>query len=285
MVSLVENLRANRTTRDASILISDQQHGGFKVTGARLDENRVLICLQHLIETAGAAETRRNFVADLSHELRTPLTAISGILETCEGDAEAMEHFLPVMSREVDRMTRLVSDLLALSRVENNARRLPDEEVVLQTAVAAACAPLGALALLSDMRIETDLPSDPLRFQGDSDEIVRAISNLVANGLKYGNRGGAVKVRAYVSEAGQSDGVPDIVLEVQDDGPGVELHHIPRLTERFYRVDAHRSRDSGGSGLGLAIVKHIANRHRGRLAIEGAPGAGLRVSLRLPLRM
>ncbi len=283
-VALIDDLRENRASDDSEIVISDQHHGAFNVTGARLDESRLLICLQDTNETASAVQMRSNFIADLGHELRTPLTAISGILETCEGDIEALSRFLPLMSGEVDRMTRLVSDLLALSRVEHNAHRLPDEEVVLQAAIEAASAPLSALAAQSEMRIEFDLPDNPLRFQGDGDEIVRAIGNLIANALRYGKRGGVVKVRARVSDTGQSDGVPDLLLVVQDDGPGVEPHHIPRLAERFYRVDDHRSRDTGGSGLGLAIVKHIANRHRGRMAIESAPGAGLKVTLRLPLR-
>ncbi len=281
LVTLIEKLRSNEQTDAVEITVKRQTDDSFRVTGAVLAESDVLLCLQDMNETAAAIQLRQNFVADLGHELRTPLTAISGILETCEDDQEALAHFLPTMSREVERMKRLVADLLTLSRVESNLKRTPNQNVVLQALVGAASTPLAVLAKEKGIRIELAMPDDPIHFQGDADEITRAVLNLVENGLRYGNEGGVVKVTGRIDRSPKSP--PNVLIEVRDDGPGVEIHHIPRLTERFYRVDNHRSRDSGGSGLGLAIVKHIVNHHRGRMTFDSEPDKGSRVTLVLPL--
>ena len=261
--------------------LKGESEGVFNATGSHLGDGNVLICLQDMNETVVAIQMRQNFVADLSHELKTPLTAISGILETCDGDPGAMAHFLPTMSGEVDRMKRLVEDLLTLSRVEANERRSPKQTMVLQDVVAKACAPLAVLADKMGVSIEASLPDDEIHFQGDQSEVVRAIMNLVENALRYGNSGGYVQIAGEINN--QANSASNVTIEVSDDGPGVESHHIPRLTERFYRIDAHRSRDAGGSGLGLAIVKHILNHHRGHMSFESQLNQGSKVTLTFPV--
>jgi len=281
LVSLIGGLRSDGQPEAIQLALKGEREGLYSATGSNLGDGEVLICIQDTNETAVAIQMRQNFVADLSHELKTPLTAISGILETCDGDPDAMAHFLPTMSGELDRMKRLVDDLLTLSRVEANERRSPNQTIVLQDVVAKACAPLAVLAEKLEVRIETTLPSDPYHFQGHEDEVVRAIANLVENALRYGNEGGYVRIAGSMNNLG--GGASNVTIEVSDDGPGVDSHHIPRLTERFYRIDAHRSRDTGGSGLGLAIVKHIVNHHRGQIKFESQPNHGSTVILTLPV--
>ena len=279
LVDLVERTRHGGAPEAVELRVRGTFETTFRATGALLDDGQVLICLQDIEETATAVQMRRDFVADLSHELRTPLTAISGILETAERDPEAMTHFLPIMSREVDRMSRLVTDLLALSKVETNERRAPTEKVHVQSLVSEACAPLVELARKSNVRIETRLPDPPIHVLGEADELVRAVTNLVENALRYGGSGGIVQVTVRLLPGSGSD----VAIEVSDKGPGVAAHHIPRLTERFYRVDTHRSRETGGSGLGLAIVKHVASHHRGKLEFHSTPDQGTTAIVTLPV--
>ncbi len=283
LIDLIETIRATGARGSTVLAFRGGDKGTFNVTGSVLGEGEILLCLQDMNETAAAVEMRQNFAADLGHELRTPLTAISGILETCEGDDGALAQFLPVMTSEVERMKRLVDDLLTLSRVEVNERRTPDQTVVLQSLIAAACAPLEILAGQRGVRIETVVPEAPIQFQGDADEIVRAIRNLVENAVRYSDASGVVRVAGCVVAPVSDTGSAYISIVIMDKGPGVEAHHIPRLTERFYRVDDHRSRDVGGSGLGLAIVKHIVGHHRGKMTIESRVGEGSTVTLLLPL--
>ena len=282
LVSLVAGLRLDIQPDPIQLEIRGHTNGIFSASGATLRNGDVLICMQNRDETAVAIQMRQNFVADLSHELKTPLTAISGILETTEGDLDALTHFLPIMSNEVDHMKQLVDDLVTLSRVEANERRNPNQTIELQNIVAKACAPLAMLAKKMNIRIETTLPEDTIQFQGDQNEMVRAIMNLIENALRYGNSGGYVQVTAGINN--EIIGASNVTIEVSDDGPGVESHHIPRLTERFYRVDAHRSRNTGGSGLGLAIVKHIVTHHRGQMKFESQPTIGSKVTLTLPVK-
>lgn len=279
LVDLVESVKAGNQVPGVDLDIMGQSQSIFRATGAKFD-SRVLICLQDIDETSTAIQLRQNFIADLGHELKTPLTAISGILETGGGDASALAHFLPALSGEVDRMKRLVADLLTLSRVEANEMRTPTQSVLLQSVVEEACAPLALLSQNVGIRIETELPEKPIHFQGDPNEIARAIKNLIENGLCYGDRGGVVNVKGSDLSAQTNS----VLIEVSNDGPGVDDHHIPRLAERFYRIDAHRSRNSGGSGLGLAIVKHVVNHHRGRMTIESHASQGFRVLLTLPAK-
>lgn len=282
LVALIDRVRAGSETQSAEVTVPGLSRRTFQAT-AGMHGDRVLICLQDMDETVSQIQIRQNFVADLSHELKTPLTAMSGILETSANDVAALEHFLPALASEVDRMTRLVTDLLVLSRVEANEKRAPRQMIVLQSVLEAACAQTAVLTRKSDIRIQTALPDDPIRFQGDFEEILRALKNLIENGLRYGDPGGDITVKGSWLEAGGTGGHPTVKIEVCNKAPTVESHHIPRLTERFYRIDGHRSRDAGGSGLGLAIVKHVVSRHRGRLSIE-SQDQRFCVTLLLPVR-
>ncbi len=234
-----------------------------------------------------AMRSRRDFVANVSHELRTPLTALIGFIETLKGaardDRDARERFLGVMEREAGRMSRLVADLTSLSRVEAEERVRPTASVALGPVIERCASALRPLALDAGAAIEVELPEAPVAVPGDADQLQQVFTNLMENALKYGASGGRVLVALSRSPREPRLRGPAARVEVIDWGEGFDPIHIPRLTERFYRVDGHRSRERGGTGLGLAIVKHIVNRHRGVLRIDGAPGRGSRFTVLLPL--
>lgn len=245
---------------------------------------KVLLHFEDISEQSQARSVRRDFVANVSHELKTPLTALMGFIETLQGpariDPEAQTHFLSLMSREAKRMNRLVSDLLSLSRVEALERMRPTKREDLVSLVKIALEPLSEIAREAGAVIHTDLPEKAV-IPADSDQVIQIVTNLTENAVKYG--GGRVDIiLSQVEYDGQLRG-PAWQLCVKDNGPGIDPLHVPRLAERFYRVDAHRSRGKGGTGLGLAIVKHIAQRHRGRLKIESQLGKGSDFMVLLPL--
>ncbi|MEA2884144.1 MAG: two-component system, OmpR family, phosphate regulon sensor histidine kinase PhoR [Bradyrhizobium sp.] len=215
-------------------------------------------------------EMRADFVANASHELRTPLAALSGFIDTLQGpakdDAKARERFLGIMHAQATRMARLIDDLLSLSRVELSAHVRPDTLVDLVPIIRQVADGLEPLASERQVEVEIDLPADPVPIAGDREELLRLFENLIENALKYGASGGRVVVSLLM--AASPDGAPEIRVVVRDFGPGIAPEHLPRLTERFYRVDVGDSRAQGGTGLGLSLVKHILNRHRGRLLIE-----------------
>lgn len=232
-----------------------------------------------------AEQMRRDFVANVSHELRTPLTALIGFIETLRGparnDAAARDRFLTIMDREAGRMNRLIGDLLSLSRVESEERRRPSEIVDLAGLVRSAVTTLSQTAKASGVRLVLAGVDLPVRVPGDPDQIVQVFHNLIENAIKYGGGG---EVRVTVTRIPHEPLLrgPGWSVEVADDGDGIDPLHLPRLTERFYRVDNHRSREKGGTGLGLAIVKHIVARHRGRMRIESERGFGSRFTVILP---
>lgn len=221
-------------------------------------------------------EMRVDFVANASHELRTPLAALSGFIDTLQGpardDPKARERFLGIMHAQASRMARLIDDLLSLSRVELSAHVRPNTQIDVVPLLRQVVDGLEPLARERQVTIETDVPSSPVVIAGDSEELLRLFENLVENGLKYGASGERIIVS--LASAANADGVPEIRFAVRDFGPGIAPEHLPRLTERFYRVDVGDSRAQGGTGLGLALVKHIANRHGGRLLIESVYGKG-----------
>lgn len=229
---------------------------------------------------------RRDFVANVSHELRTPLTALMGFIETLRGparnDAAARARFLDIMEREAGRMNRLVADLLSLSRVEQDERRRPAQNIDLAALLRGVVATLTPAATAAGVRLGLTGTESKVTIPGDSDQLVQVFHNLVENALKYGASGGVVDVALeHLSHEPVLRG-PAWSVHVTDRGEGIDQQHLPRLTERFYRVDTHRSREQGGTGLGLAIVKHIVNRHRGRLRIESSKGEGSRFIVILP---
>ena len=226
-------------------------------------------------------EMRADFVANASHELRTPLAALSGFIDTLQGpakeDARARERFLGIMHTQATRMARLIDDLLSLSRVELSAHVRPDTLVDLVPIIRQVADGLEPLARERQVVIETDLPETPVSIAGDREELLRLFENLIENALKYGASGGRVIVSLTTvapAKPGPTDATPEYRVMVRDFGPGIAPEHLPRLTERFYRVDVGDSRAQGGTGLGLSLVKHILARHRGRLLIESVPKNG-----------
>ncbi|MFW5881431.1 MAG: sensor histidine kinase, partial [Roseicyclus sp.] len=239
--------------------------------------------ITHLRE---AEEMRRDFVANVSHELRTPLTAVLGFIETLRGPAKndpaAQDRFLSIMEDEARRMNRLVSDLLSLSRVEAAERMRPAEVVDLVAVIEGTLAAIrpaaeengNTLDLRNALATEPGGAGGRALIQGDRDQLMQVFLNLTENALKYGGPDRPVTI-ALSREHGSGSLKGSVIrVDVTDGGEGIDPLHIPRLTERFYRVDTHRSRAMGGTGLGLAIVKHIVNRHRGRLRITSEKGKG-----------
>jgi two-component system, OmpR family, phosphate regulon sensor histidine kinase PhoR len=245
----------------------------------------VLLALRDLTPLRRVEEMRADFVANASHELRTPLASLSGFIETLQGparnDSASRDRFLAIMKEQATRMARLIDDLLSLSRIEQTVHIHPDTTVDLIMIVNEVTDSLLPLARERDVEIKVIDQTDSLDVMGDRDELIRVFENLIENALKYGASGKRVDITLSREPA---IGDPrDALVSVRDYGPGIAPEHLPRLTERFYRVDIAESRAQGGTGLGLALVKHILNRHRGRLMIESTPGSGANFSVRLPL--
>ena len=245
----------------------------------------VVITVHDLTPIRRVEEMRADFIANVSHELRTPLAALTGFIDTLQGpareDPAARERFLGIMQAQAWRMARLIDDLLSLSRIELRAHQRPDTPVDLSPIVRQVADGLQTLARDRDVAIEISAPSDPLIVHGDRDELTRLFENLIENGLKYGASGKRLDIA--LNRVAASDGKGEVRVSVRDYGPGIAAEHLPRLTERFYRVDVGESRAQGGTGLGLALVKHILNRHQGRLSIDSREGEGATFTVRLPL--
>ena len=245
----------------------------------------LLISFRDLSEQDRLTRMRADFVANASHELRTPLASLRGFVETLQGaakdDPQARERFLKVMNEQAERMTRLVDDLLSLSRVEMREHLPLSERVDLNDAVAHVIQALQPIAGQAGTTIEFRMLDGPAIIRGDRDEIVQVFQNLVQNAIKYGKPGGRIEV-GVTREAAGGGRPPRFIAAVTDDGPGIAAQHLPRLTERFYRVSVAASREKGGTGLGLAIVKHILNRHRGVLTISSKVGQGSTFAVALP---
>jgi two-component system phosphate regulon sensor histidine kinase PhoR len=246
----------------------------------------VLVTFNDLTPLRRVEEMRADFIANASHELRTPLAALLGFVETLQGPAKddpaARDKFLSIMQGQATRMARLIDDLLSLSRIELNAHLQPSTPLDLAPVVRQVVDGLQTLARDRGVEINVVMPQDSLTVLGDRDELIRALENLVENALKYGAAG--KRVDLTVSRAQTRAGLPEARVAVRDYGPGIAPEHLPRLTERFYRVDVTDSRAQGGTGLGLALVKHVLNRHGGRLTIESTPGAGASFTMHMPLR-
>jgi len=245
----------------------------------------LLMTFNDLTPLRRGEEMRADFIANASHELRTPLAALLGFIETLQGtakdDSVARGKFLDIMQGQATRMARLIDDLLSLSLIELNAHLQPNTPVNLPPIVRQVVDGLQTLARDRGVDIKVTIPSDPLLVLGDRDELIRALENLVENALKYGAVGKRVDIT--VARGQTRAGAPESRVAVRDYGPGIPPEHLPRLTERFYRVDVTDSRAQGGTGLGLALVKHVLNRHGGRLTIESTLGAGATFTIHLPL--
>ncbi len=256
------------------------------------DEDRlVLVTLRDHTEQRRVDRMRADFVSNASHELRTPLASLLGFVETLQGpareDAAARARFLAIMAEQARRMARLVDDLLSLSRIEQNLHVRPDKPVDLALVARHVADTLAPLAAETGVALEITAPAEVV-VNGDRDELVRVAENLIENAIKYGTMPqtvpSGVGTPPPVVEISVTASRRDGVLIVHDHGPGIAPEHLPRLTERFYRIDAGQSRAKGGTGLGLAIVKHIVARHRGRLHVSSDPGHGAVFTVVIPLR-
>ena len=267
---------------------------------------RAVLILRDETDLRRAERTRADFLANASHELRTPLASLSGFIETLRGhardDRDAQDRFLGIMQNQADRMGRLIDDLLSLSRIELNEHVAPQGRVDLALAAADVVDALGPQAARRGVRIEASLvPPGQALVCGDRDQLVQVIQNLTDNAIKYAPDGGRVRLSVTCPDdrdtalASVLPGAarltlvtPDsararyVAVRVQDEGPGMDREHLPRLAERFYRVEGQKSGDRPGTGLGLSIVKHIINRHQGILAVESAPGKGAVFTVLVP---
>jgi len=251
------------------------------------DGGQAVILLSDRTRERAVERTRADFVANASHELRTPLASLIGFIETLRGaaadDPPAQQRFLSIMEEQAGRMNRIIDDLLSLSRIELAEHQPPTDRVELGALLPRIAAGFEPRLAERDARLTLSVSPALAPVTADADQLAQVLHNLLDNALKYGREGGAIGLAAVPAPAGDRwPARPGILLSVSDDGPGIPREYLPRLTERFYRVDTGRSRAVGGTGLGLAIVKHIVNRHRGQLAIESEEGYGTTVSIWLP---
>ena len=261
---------------------------GTLASSANAEPEFVLITIKDLSDQHRLLEMRTDFIANASHELRTPLASVRGFIETLQGpardDPAARTRFLGIMAAQAERMTRLIDDLLLLSRVEEKAYLAPTGRVDLDEVIADVVRTL--LPIADERRVSIIVQRTELAGQvvGERDEIFQVFQNLIENAVKYGRDGGMVTV-ARTKADGATSPIPRTTITISDDGPGIAPEHLPRLTERFYRVNADQSRKIGGTGLGLAIVKHVLNRHQGELQIVSTVGVGTTVRVTLPIRI
>ncbi len=282
-LALVEQILTTNRPAEARTVPEPASGRTLRIAGQPVggDKGGALITLYDVSDQVHAERMRGDFVANASHELKTPLASIIGLVETLTGaarnDAKAQQRFLGMVDEQAKRMARLVEDLLALSHIERDEHRRPTEAVDVVELVRGVIELLEVTARTSDKRIVLDHEGVSPRVVGDRDQLTQVFQNLVDNALKYGGDRSTVAVRVWPTENGK------VVVEVCDQGKGIPPEHLPRLTERFYRVDDARSRALGGTGLGLAIVKHVVSRHRGSLAIDSVLGEGTTVRVELPL--
>lgn len=253
-----------------------------------IDSSSFLVTLIDVTQNVLAKQLRRDFVGNVSHELKTPLTSILGFLETIQGAArhipEDRDRLIGIMVDEANRMNRLVNDLLSLNQVETMEISPPTDTVdlvgivqqVLKNFVPVFDKNNITISFLTDLKFANLL--------GDRDQLLQVVSNLVENAVKYAGPDKPITLSLSMSPYQSLLDSKALVMDVCDQGPGISQVHIPRITERFYRVDSHRSRAVGGTGLGLSIVKHIINRHKGKLRIKSNEGQGSTFSVVLPIQ-
>jgi two-component system phosphate regulon sensor histidine kinase PhoR len=283
VLSAIASAMRSRTLTEARHVVPGPSHEAIhRMTAAPVGRG-VLCTFEDLSDREQMDAMRRDFVANVSHELRTPLTSVIGFIETLRGaardDPAARDRFLAIMQTEAERMVRLVRDLLHLSKVEAQERQRPTDRHDITRLILSAAHALRPLAEANSVRLVLTGLDRPVEILADPDQITQVATNLIENAIKYGGSGKEVFVTLDREETPRG---PKIRLEVKDQGEGIDSFHLPRLAERFYRVDGHRSREKGGTGLGLAIVKHIAHRHRGRLVIDSTPGKGSTFAVVLP---
>ena len=292
VLEAVDAVLAGAPRHTAELSLSAPIQRDFTLFVSRLDgaeslgDISAMLALHDMTGAKRAEQMRADFVANVSHELRSPLAALVGLIETLRStardDPEARERFLDIMHGESLRMSRLIDDLLSLSRVEINEHIQPRGGVELKGLLVNVAELLAMRAEARGMTIETDVPEGLSPVAGERDELFQVFQNLIDNAIKYAGQGTVIRVVAGPVERMSETGGPGVAVAVIDRGEGIAPEHLPRLTERFYRVDKGRSRSLGGTGLGLAIVKHIVNRHRGRIAVDSRVGEGSTVTVVLP---
>ena len=266
------------SSRSGDIEVSGIAEPGrsWRLVIRNLDADAVLVRMIDRSEAVSAEKMRVDFVANASHELRTPLSTVLGYAETLADETDLSpdlrSNFGRTIRDEARRMLRIIEDLMSLSRIEADRFVAPEERVEVADIVSAAVANVGG------NRVDVSLPENLPAIRGDRAQLVQVLDNLITNACRYGCDGPDARVEVSARLDGGW-----VTLAVTDHGPGIPREHLPRVTERFYRVDAARSRESGGTGLGLAIVKHIVERHRGSLDIKSTVGVGTSVSVRLPV--
>ena len=242
----------------------------------------ILVFLHDLTEQRRLDQLRADFIANASHEIKTPLASLLGFIETLQGaarhDEAARDRFLAIMAKQGARMARLIDNLMSLSQVETRAHLKPQDTVTIGDLVAQACDALEPMAAEANIEVEVNSSAGGAAVLGERDELMQVFINLLHNAIKYGKPGGSVRVSL---QRVQNGAAPAIEIAIEDDGPGIPRQHLPRLTERFYRVPGQTALEKGGTGLGLAIVKHVVNRHRGELRIVSEEGAGSRFAVLL----
>lgn len=305
---------AERVARDgANERVEFTLHGDAEVWMAHVrpstDRGSVLMVFEDLTAVRRAERARADFLANASHELRTPLTAIGGFIETMRGpakdDRDAWDGFLDIMAQQTERMKRLVADLLSLSRIEFSEHRAPKSQIELVALARETSAALSPIAEEAGISLHFNAPDRTVKAIADDDEIAQVIQNLASNAIKYASKEGEVHIsvgiaptmaeaatacsrqseeaiRSLLLQPYASSEAPAFWIRVTDDGAGIPEQHLPRLGERFYRVDESRGGKIEGTGLGLAIVKHIMARHRGGFAVESAEGAGTAFGIWMP---
>lgn len=290
-LAVISRVIGGQPSAGCSFEIEFPVKGSFKFSANRLAKDNlpgtpILVSLKDISDLKDAEQMRSDFVANVSHELRSPLTALSGFIETLKGpakdDSEARDRFLDLMEHEAKRMVRLIADLLSLAKVEANQRIRPKGHADVADILRRIENTLSSVAEKENKTLILEI-SDAVQVPGNEDELTQVFQNLVENALKYGKPHS--KVTIEVKRTGNIAGIAGeaLAVSVSDESEGISKDHLPRLTERFYRVDTHRSRDKGGTGLGLAIVKHIINRHRGRLRITSESGVGSIFTVYLPI--
>jgi two-component system phosphate regulon sensor histidine kinase PhoR len=284
MLSAVEAVRRTGQRQTVELHLTVPNETWHKVSVSRFagEEGVLVATLQSLTDQRRLDSMRTDFVANVSHELRTPLTSLIGFIDTLLGpaanDTANREKFLHIMRNQAGRMSKLIDDLLSLSRIEMRQHVRPTGKVELTGLLREVKEGLQNQATEAKVVVNLALPDEDVVTVGDRDELYEVFENLIENAVKYGGDGGKVDVAL----AQANGNAARWQVSVTDYGVGVEAEHVPRLTERFYRVDADASRQKKGTGLGLAIVKHILARHHGALSIRSQPGQGTRVEVLLP---
>ena len=258
-------------------------------------KDNYVILMKNITPLKNIEKVRSSFIANVSHELKTPLATVMGFLETIRGpakdDKKSMSKFLGIMDKETIRMKRLIDDLLVVSKIESDEHIHPTKKVNLIKTLNNVIESLKEYALKKNIQIRTNYQlSENLSVLGNEDELVQVFTNIIDNSIKYGKINSSIDIKAeevkeQVDQSEDKKLFPQLILKisVKDESDGIHAKHLSRLTERFYRVDAARSKEIGGTGLGLTIVKHILNKHRGHLDIKSEINQGSTFTVELPI--